>query len=64
MPIAVLVLMLVAYGYALLAWPEFRRPGLIGGALVAIGLTLYFRQQEPEATRAATRIAPEELTLD
>ena len=34
MPIAVLVLALVAYGYALLAFPEFRRPGLIGGALV------------------------------
>ena len=35
MPIAVLVLALVAYGYALLAYPEFRRPGLIGGALIA-----------------------------
>jgi hypothetical protein len=63
-PIVVLVLALVAYAYALLAYPEFRRPGLIGGALVGIVLGIYFWQQTPEATRAASRIVPEEIELD
>ena len=64
MPIAVLVLTLVAYGYVLLAYPELRRAGLIAGALAAAGFALYFWRQEPEAARAGSRIAPEELTLD
>jgi hypothetical protein len=64
MPIAILVLTLVAYGYVLLAYPELRRPALIAGALVAAALAFYFWRQAPEATRAGIRIAPEELTLD
>ncbi len=47
MPIAVLVLALVAYGYAMLSYPEFRRPGLIGGVLVAAALAAYFMLQAP-----------------
>lgn len=60
MPIAVLVLVLVAYGYVLLAWPEVRRPALIGGAVIAaiVGASLLLSRSEPIA------IAPAELTLD
>jgi hypothetical protein len=60
MPIAVLVLALVGYVYAMLTIPGFRRPGLIAGALVALGLGFYFWRQDagPE------RITPDQLTLD
>ena len=64
MPIAVLILTLVAYGYALLAFPEFRRWGLVGGAIAALGLGLYLMQQTSETTRASERIAASELTVD
>jgi hypothetical protein len=64
MAIAILVLTLTAYGYALIAWPEFRRPGLIAGALAAAGLAVYFSRQAPEAARSGSLIAPEELTLE
>ena len=64
MAIAILVLTLVAYGYALLAYPEFRRPGLIGGVLVAAALGIYFALSSPEAERSTSRIDPSELTLD
>ena len=64
MPVAVIVLALVAYGYALAAFPEYRRAGLVLGALVALGLGLYFWRTEPEATRTQIRSAPEELALD
>lgn len=60
MPIAVLILALVGYGYALLTIPEFRRPGLIGGVLVALALAVFFWRQEAEPDR----IAPEQITLD
>ena len=64
MPLAILVLALVAYGYALLSFPEFRRPGLIGGALVAAGLAVYFVRNPSEAELAATRIPAEQVVLD
>lgn len=64
MPIAVLILTLVAYGYGLLAYPEFRRPGLIGGLIAAVGLALYFYLHTPESSRSASRITPEEITLE
>jgi hypothetical protein len=64
LPIAVLVLALTAYAYAMLAYPEFRRAGAIGGALAAIGLALYFWEHAPEGTRAGDRVPPAELTLD
>jgi hypothetical protein len=55
---------LVAYGYALLSYPEFRRPGLIGGALVAAGLAVYFVRNPSESELAATRIPAEDVALD
>ena len=64
MPLAVLVLALVVYGYALLSYPEFRRPGLIGGALVAAGLAVYFVRNPSESDLAATRIPAEDIVLD
>jgi hypothetical protein len=60
MPIAVLVLALVAYGYVVIVYPEVRRPALIGGALVAAGLAAYFLLATPNPVA----ITPEELTLD
>lgn len=65
MPIAVLVLALVAYVAALLAYPDFRRWGIVGGVAAAAGLAVYFLWgAPPEATRAGMRIAPEDLVLD
>ena len=64
MPIAVLVLALVAYVAALLAYPGFRPWGIGVGMLAAAGLALYFARQAPEAERAWTRITAAELTLD
>jgi hypothetical protein len=64
MPVVVIVLVLVAYGYVLAAYPEYRRAGLVLGALVALGLGVYFWRTDPEATRTQIRIAPDELALD
>jgi hypothetical protein len=64
MPIAILVILLVAYGAALVAWPEFRRWGIVGGLVAAAGIGFYLSRQESEAGRAASRIAPEELAID
>ncbi|HRO12626.1 hypothetical protein [Amaricoccus sp.] len=65
MPVAVLVLALVAYGAALVAYPRFRPWGIAAGLAAAAGLALYFtREAPPESERAGTRIAPAELTLD
>ncbi len=64
MPVAVLVLALVAYVSALLAYPRFRRWGIVGGVVAAIGLAYYFTQVEPEAVRAGARIADSELALE
>jgi hypothetical protein len=64
MPIVVLVLVLVAYGYVMLAYPEYRTWGLALGGAVAAGLGAYFWLTDPETQRTAIRIAPEELTLD
>ena len=63
MPIAVLVLALVAYAYALIVLPGFRRPGIVAGILAAIALAVYFARDASELARAATRISAAELTL-
>jgi hypothetical protein len=65
MPIFILVLTLVAYGYLLIVRPDLRRPALAVGALVTAGLAAYFLMQPaPEASRSASRIAVSEITLD
>jgi len=64
MPIVILILALMAYAYALVTEPGFRRWGLVGGAAVGLGLAIYFFATAPEATRAELRIPPEEITLD
>lgn len=65
MPIVVLVLALVGYGYALLVLPRARRALGVAGLVVAFALGLYLWRQSPSETeRAATRIAPAELTFD
>ena len=60
MPIAILVLALVAYGYVLIAYPGVRRPVLIGGAVIAaiIAASLLLSRPQP------TEIAISELVLD
>jgi hypothetical protein len=64
MPIAVLVLAVVAYAFVMVAYPEYRTIGLaVGGAIVA-ALGVYFWLSDPETTRSAARIAPEEVVLD
>lgn len=65
MPIAVLILALVGYGYALLMLPQARPALLIAGVVIGVGLALYFWRGGPsEAERAAERITPAELAFD
>jgi hypothetical protein len=64
MAIVILVLALVAYAYALIVEPGFRRWGLLGGAAVGLGMAVYFWLNSPESDRTGTRIAADEITLD
>jgi len=64
MPVAVLIVVLAAYVYALVAAPRFRIPGAIGGALILAGLTWYLIVSPSEPERAANLISVEDLTLD
>lgn len=65
MPIAVLVLALIAYLAALAAWPRARVPGAVAGLVVAVGLGAYLWRGNPsEAELAAGRIPAAALTLD
>lgn len=64
MPIAVLILVLVAYAYVMAAYPEYRTPGLVVGGVAAVGLGAYFWLTEPETERATARILAEEVVLD
>jgi hypothetical protein len=64
MAVVVLVLVLVAYGFVLVSYPELRSVALgVGGAAVA-GLGAYFWLTEPEDTQSGGRIAREEVVLD
>lgn len=60
MPIAILVLALVAYGYVLIAYPSVRRPVLIGGAVIAAVIVAALLLSRPEQIA----ISPADLTLD
>jgi hypothetical protein len=64
MPIAILVLVLVAYGYVMVAYPEYRTIGLAVGGAAAAALGAYLWFTDPETARAGARIEPAELTLD
>lgn len=65
MPIAVLVLFLVGYGYALVMLPQARLPLAAGGVAIGLGLAAYLWREGPsEADQAASRIAPTDLTFD
>lgn len=64
MPIVVLVLALVAYAYAMIAAPGFRRWGALLGAAIGLGLGVYFWIEASETTRNASRITSEDITLD
>jgi hypothetical protein len=64
MPVAVLILALVAYLAALLAYPGFRRWGIALGLAAAAALALYLARQPSETERAMTRIAADELGFD
>lgn len=63
MPIVVLVVVLVAYAWAMIAYPGFRRAGALVGIAVTVALAAYFVMNEPEDTVAGRRIAPEELEI-
>ena len=60
MPIAILVLVLVAYGYVLIAFPQVRIPALSGGAAIAAIIAASVFLSRPQQIT----IAPEALTLD
>ncbi len=64
MPIAVLVLTLLAFAYGVFAYPQFRTPALAGGALVAAALAAYFFLASPEDSRSTSRIPLADITLD
>lgn len=65
MPIAVLVLFLVGYGYALVMLPRARLPLAVAGVLIGLGIGAYLWQEgPPEGERATTRIAASELAFD
>jgi hypothetical protein len=63
MPIVVLVLALVAYAYALVTVPAFRRPGIVAGLVAAGALAFYLARTPSETARSATRITADELVL-
>jgi hypothetical protein len=64
MAIIILVLVLVAWIFGLVAYPEFRRWLAALGALAAVGIAAHFWLTRSESERAADRIAPTELVLD
>jgi hypothetical protein len=60
MPIAIVVLALVAYGYVLIAYPGVRKPALIGGAVITAIIVASLLLSRPQQTA----IAISELVLD
>ena len=64
MPVAVLIVVIAVYVYALVAAPRFRIPGAIGGVVVLAGLGWYLLASPSQTERAATLVSVEDLTLD
>ncbi len=60
MPIAILVLVLVAYGYVLIVYPLVRKQAAVGGALIAAIVAASVFLTRPEAIT----ISAAELNLD
>jgi hypothetical protein len=63
MPIAVLVLALLAYGYVLLAFPEYRVAALAVGAAAGLALAAHFWLADQGAGRAAPAIPLEQIAI-
>ena len=64
MPIAVLILAVIAYVYAMFSLPQFRLPGAIVGVVVAAAVGWYLYSAESAADRAARVISLDEVVLD
>lgn len=64
MPVAVLIVVIALYIYALVAAPRYRVPGAIAGVLILAGLGWYFFASPSQTERAATLVSVEDLTLD
>ena len=64
MPVAVLIVAIALYVYALVAAPRYRVPGAIAGVLVVAGLGWYFFASPSQTERAAALVSVEDLTLD
>ncbi len=64
MPVAVLIVALALYVYALVAAPRFRIPGAIAGALIVAGLGWYFFASSSWTERASQIVSVEDLALD
>ena len=64
MPVAVLIVVVALYVYALVAAPRFRIPGAIGGVVVLAGLAWYLAVSPSQTERAETLVTVEDLTLD
>ncbi len=64
MPVAVLIVVIALYVYALVAAPRYRVPGVIAGVLILAGLGWYFFASPSQTERAATLVTVEDLTLD
>lgn len=64
MPVAILILVIAAYVYALAVLPQYRLAGLIAGALAAAALGWYLFLTPSVREIESNRISRDELRLD
>jgi len=64
MPVAILILVLIAYAYVMLSTPKARVPGAVAGLVIAAGLGWYFYSTSSETVTASRRITVEDLRID
>jgi hypothetical protein len=64
MPVAILILVLLAFAYAMASTPRARVPGAIAGVVIAAGLGWYFFSTSSETVTASRRITIEDLRID